>query len=89
MTPTDVLRTNLRAWRAATRCSHSELVTRLAELGWTVDRTALVRIESGSRGVSLDEAHLIARVLDAPLSTLTVQGATFQTRGSWEVPAGV
>lgn len=49
--------------------SQQKLADRLSELGHAIDRSALARIERGTRGVPLDEALAIAAALEvSPLS---------------------
>lgn len=51
--------------------SQQRLADRLGALGHEVDRTAVTRLETGKRGVSLDEAFAIAAALEvSPLSLM-------------------
>ena len=43
-----------------------DLAGELARVGWKVDRAQLARIESGDRGIALDEAIMIAWALALP-----------------------
>ena len=50
--------------------AQQHLADSLGELGRPIDRTAVQRIESGNRGVSLDDAFTIATALEVPALSL-------------------
>lgn len=58
-----------RGWSQAT------LAGKLAEAGLTLHSTAITRIESGERGVSLDDAATIAEVFGLSVSAMTASAA--------------
>lgn len=72
--------------------SQSELASRLSELGMQVHATGVTRLESGARGISLNEACLLAVVFDltpedliASLRTEAEVGMQLEARlTSWE-----
>lgn len=71
--PSQVFAQRLREERARTGVSQTELATRISDrLGFTVDPTAITRIEKGERSVKLDEAVAIAEVLGVDLPALLV-----------------
>ncbi len=66
--PSGVLAGQLPAIRARRQLSAEALAKRVKALGGGLDRAAISKIETGARGVSLDEALLLAVALDvAPL----------------------
>jgi transcriptional regulator with XRE-family HTH domain len=67
-TPGDVFRARLTEARKARGWSKAALARRLEEIGHPLHETAIVRIESGKRGVTLDDSVAIAAALDvAPI----------------------
>ena len=62
--PSEVFASRLREIRAARGVSQSELARRMTEEGRPLNKEALLRIEKGTRGLSLDEALALARLLD-------------------------
>lgn len=66
VTPTDALRELVKAHRSRRGWSQTDLARRIG----TLERMAVARIESGDRGVSLDEAVALAVALDVPLVRL-------------------
>lgn len=62
--PSQVLAAQLPAIRARLDLSAQGLADRVAVLGGTLDRAAISKIETGKRGVSLDEALLLALAAD-------------------------
>lgn len=70
--PSQVLAELLPAIRARRQLSAQQLAAAVRKLGGTLDRAAISKIETGARGVSLDEAVLLAVALDvAPVHLLT------------------
>lgn len=63
-TASEVLAAQLPAIRARLDLSAQGLADRVAALGGTLDRAAISKIETGKRGVSLDEALLLALAAD-------------------------
>jgi hypothetical protein len=58
--------------------SQAELGRRMREAGYPLDKAAVLRIEKGERGISLDEALAFASVLAAvPAQMLTPPGDEF------------
>ncbi|PSL02867.1 helix-turn-helix protein [Haloactinopolyspora alba] len=70
--PSAVLVDQLPKIRARRELSAEGLAQRIAELGGKLDRAAISKIENRSRGVSLDEALILAVALDvAPVHLFT------------------
>ncbi len=70
--PSQVLAEQLPAVRARRQLSAQQLAAAVRKLGGTLDRAAISKIETGARGVSLDEAVMLAVALDvAPVHLLT------------------
>lgn len=69
-----VFRENLRRHREARNWTQGDLARYLRDTGATAlgHQTTLARLESGQRAVRLDEAVIIARVLDITLDQLLV-----------------
>jgi transcriptional regulator with XRE-family HTH domain len=63
--PSAVFATRLRETRLARGFSQAELARRMREHGQQMSKAAVLRIESGDRGLSLDEALAFAWVLNA------------------------
>jgi transcriptional regulator with XRE-family HTH domain len=61
--PSEVFATRLRDTRKARELSQTELAQRMTERGRPMSKAALLRIENGERGLSLDEALAFAAVL--------------------------
>jgi transcriptional regulator with XRE-family HTH domain len=65
---------NVKHWRKARGLDQQQLADRLDELGWSVDRTAIARIERGpgrdGRKVTVDELGMLAAALNVPLTVL-------------------
>jgi len=61
---TEVLAAQLPAIRARRQLSAAALAQRVKGLGGGLDRAAISKIETGARGVSLDEAIMLAVALD-------------------------
>ena len=68
--PKNVFARRMRRYREKRRWSQEDLAQELTVAGWKVDRAQLARIESGDRGLSLDEALRIAWVLSVPPALL-------------------
>lgn len=65
-TPGHVLARQVRRWREERKLSAQALANRLAEIGSTLDRRAIFKIETENRGVSVDEWLQLAHVLAVP-----------------------
>jgi transcriptional regulator with XRE-family HTH domain len=63
--PSAVFATRLRETRVAHGLSQAELARQMRERGQPMSKAAVLRIESGERGLSLDEALAFAWVLNA------------------------
>jgi len=66
----EVVAGNVRRWRVDRGLDQQALADRLADLGWPVDRTTVVRIEQGARRVTVDDLGLLAVALNVPLPLL-------------------
>ena len=75
MQPSEVVRQRVRQLREEHGWTQTDLSRRLAQLGGTLDRTALVRVEQGRRAVRVEELFQLALALDVNVSTLTAPGA--------------
>ena len=65
-TPGQVLGRQIRHWRKERNLSAQELANRLAEIGSSLDRRAIFKIETESRGVNVDEWLQLAHALAVP-----------------------
>src|SRR5215204_2085222 len=74
--PSEVFRARLRETRKRRdNMSQAELGRRMRQAGYPLDKAAVLRIEKGERGISLDEALAFASVLAAiPAQMLTPPG---------------
>jgi transcriptional regulator with XRE-family HTH domain len=73
--PSEVFAARLRETRKARGMSQTDLAQRMTDWGRPMSREALLRIENGTRGVSLDEALALAAALFAvPPHLLTPPG---------------
>jgi transcriptional regulator with XRE-family HTH domain len=63
--PSEVFRSRLRETRNARGVSQGELARRMRDAGYPMDKSAVLRIEKGERGISLDEALAFAAILFA------------------------
>jgi transcriptional regulator with XRE-family HTH domain len=63
--PSQVFAARLRETRKARGLSQADLAQRMTEVGRPMNKLAVLRIESGERGLSLDEAFAFADVLNA------------------------
>jgi transcriptional regulator with XRE-family HTH domain len=62
----------MRETREKQRLTQQALAERVADLGVPIDRATIARIETGTRGVSLDDALLLAAALNvAPVHLFT------------------
>lgn len=64
--PSQVFARRMRRYRERRGWTQKALAGELADIGWKVDRAQLARIESGDRGIALDEAIMIAWALALP-----------------------
>lgn len=64
--PGQVLASQVRAWRERRSLSAQALADRVTDLGGTLSRAAISRIENNDRGVSLDEWLQLAHALAVP-----------------------
>ena len=65
MLPSAVFAQRLRETRQARGLTQTELAERMTDAGRPMSKPALLRIENGTRGLSLDEALAFAQVLNA------------------------
>lgn len=70
--PSEVLPRQLKRWRDERKLSTQALADRLSELGSALNRRVISKIESGERGVSLDEWLQLAHALAVPPPLLLV-----------------
>jgi transcriptional regulator with XRE-family HTH domain len=77
--PSEVFGERLTETRAARgSISQAELARRMTEAGYPMDKAAVLRVEKGKRGLSLDEALGFCAVLNvAPAYMLTPPDSTF------------
>lgn len=71
----DIVAANVRRWRLKRGLDQQALADRLAEVGWRVDRTTVVRIEKPSsdpkrRRITVDDLGRLAVALNVPLPLL-------------------
>jgi transcriptional regulator with XRE-family HTH domain len=93
--PRDLFAERLRDLREGRGWSQRDLADELERSGSPMDRAVIARIETGKRGVSLDEAILFAAVLGTSLENMIVPSdiarpgsqETFQIAGKITVPA--
>lgn len=64
--PSEVLAEQVRMWRERRKLSAQGLADRIRELGGSLSRVAISKIENGDRGVSLDEWLQLAHALAVP-----------------------
>jgi transcriptional regulator with XRE-family HTH domain len=72
LTPAVVFGTRLHELRSERKLSQTALARRLNDLGTGLDRSAIARIESATRRVTITEAVALAAALDVPLHTLLI-----------------
>jgi transcriptional regulator with XRE-family HTH domain len=71
----DVFRARLRETRIDRSMSQDALAQAMQRAGYSMDKAAVLRIEKGQRGISLDEAFAFASVLSAvPAQLFTPPG---------------
>jgi transcriptional regulator with XRE-family HTH domain len=70
--PSEVLAEQVKVWRDQRKLSAQGLADRIKELGGTLSRVAISKIENGDRGVSLDEWLQLAHALAVPPPLLFV-----------------
>lgn len=70
--PSEVLPTELAATRERHHVTQQQLAERLEELGSPIDRSTIGKIESGRRGVAVDELFAFAAALGVPPMSLVV-----------------
>ncbi|SCF22762.1 helix-turn-helix domain-containing protein [Micromonospora mirobrigensis] len=64
--PSEVLAEQVKVWRDQRKLSAQGLADRIKELGGSLSRVAISKIENGDRGVSLDEWLQLAHALAVP-----------------------
>jgi transcriptional regulator with XRE-family HTH domain len=69
-TPSEYLRERISELRLDHGLSQQEVSNRLVVFGFQLDRSAVAKVEKGTRGVSIDEAIGFAFALDVPLLAL-------------------
>lgn len=79
-TPSETLRANVAEYRDRRRWSQQQLADRLAHYGMTVNRTAVTKIESGARQVTVDEHTALAAALGVAPVALVVPVSEKQMR---------
>lgn len=62
--PSQLFSERIREARERRRWSQQDLALRLAEMGSPTDRATVARTETGARGISLDDALMLAAALD-------------------------
>jgi transcriptional regulator with XRE-family HTH domain len=70
--PSDLFARRLRDLRDARGWSQRDFADELARLGSPTDRAIIARVETGQRGISLDEAILFAAVIGTSLENMIV-----------------
>lgn len=70
--PSEVLAGQVKVWRDERNLSAQALADRIKEMGGTLSRVAISKIENGDRGVSLDEWLTLAHALAVPPPLLFV-----------------
>src|SRR5438067_13829767 len=89
-TPTEYLRDRISELRADRDLSQQELSDRLIRLGLQLDRSAVTKVEKGTRGVSLNEAIGCALAREAPLLSLLFPAGDQRIRlAKADTPAGL
>lgn len=67
----ETFRDALPTWRDARGITQAELADAMREAGFPFHQQTVLKIEQGTRKITLDEAVEISRILDTPLSFLT------------------
>ncbi|MEU5872484.1 helix-turn-helix transcriptional regulator [Glycomyces sp. NPDC047369] len=70
--PSEVFARQVKRWRMERRLSAQDLANRLAELGSDLNRRVISKIESGERGVTLNEWLQLAHALAVPPPLLLI-----------------
>lgn len=86
--PSEALAQRLKALRQRQGFSAQDVADRVREAGGSLDRNAVSKIEGGRRGVSLDEAFVLALVLNvAPVHLFVPVTEQAMQVGKWTLPA--
>src|SRR5665213_23417 len=64
--PSEVLAGQVKYWRERRHLTAQQLADRVSDIGGKLDRVAIAKIETNSRGVSLDETVQLAYALTVP-----------------------
>lgn len=67
----ETFRDALPTWRDARGVSQADLAEAMRKAGFPFHQQTVLKIEQGTRKITLDEAVEISRILDTPLSFLT------------------
>ena len=87
--PRAVLRERMKTIRKHQGLTQEGLADKLTEQGSPIDRASLGKIETGSRGISLDEAVAIALALDVSIAHLLVPDSPVPIQiGKWRIAGG-
>lgn len=68
--PSEILAEQVARWRSRRGLTVEQLAARIADLGGAMGRVTLTKLENRARGVSLDEALLLAAALNVPPAIL-------------------
>ncbi|MGI8615292.1 MAG: helix-turn-helix domain-containing protein [Actinomycetota bacterium] len=68
--PSQIVAEQVSRWRTRRRLTVEQLAERVTALGGRMGRVTLTKLENGGRGVSLDEALLLAAALNVPPALL-------------------
>lgn len=72
VSPEQAVAQELRAWRNRRDLTAQQLSDRVAELGGSMSRQAISKVENGGRKVTLDELAVLARALAIPPMLLVI-----------------
>jgi transcriptional regulator with XRE-family HTH domain len=75
LTPTQALAKSVKLGRQLLGLNQQELAERLTELGLPTRQSTVARLETGKRGVSLDDAVALSIALDMPLPSMIAGAA--------------
>src|ERR1039457_2619992 len=75
-TPSEIFAVEVRATRERNGWAQQQLAPRLAALDCPIDRSTIAKIESGKRGISLDEAFAFAAALGVSPAALALPRGT-------------
>lgn len=67
---TSVVAHNVKRWRERRGLGQGEFAERLGDLGWSIDRTGVTRIEKGRREITVDDLGVLAVALNVPMTLL-------------------